>query len=192
MTESTRFRTGEVRLSYLDVFQGKVQTQGKSAGKTKYSAAILIPKSDTETLRKAKAARDKVLADKFGLKPPKIANPIKDGDGEKPRGGEYGEECKGHWVINAGTYIKPTVIHRRDIHKQLSEGEIVSGDYALVILEAYWFEGEGNKGVTYSLGNICMTRQGEPLGSRRSAESDFGDIAEAGGGASNGDDDFLD
>lgn len=192
MTESTRVRTGEARLSYLDVFQGKVQTQGKSAGKTKYSCAVLIPKDDIETAKKLKAAINKVLADKFGAKPPKIANPIKDGDGEKPRGGEYGEECKGHFVINAGTYVKPTVVHRRDVTKPLSEGEIVSGDYGFVMLEAYWFEAEGNKGVTFSLGNICMTRQGEPLGSRRSAESDFGDIAEAGGGASNGDDNFLD
>jgi hypothetical protein len=36
-----------------------------------------------------------------GIKNPKL--PIHDGDGDKTNGGEYGPECKGHWVVNASS-----------------------------------------------------------------------------------------
>lgn len=180
-TNEARVRTGEVRFSYLTVFgDGKPEVNGKHAGKPKYSTAILIPKTDTATVATLKKAIKAVLDAKFGPnnpKTPKIVNPLKDGDGEKPRGGDYGDECKGHWVLNASTYTKPAVVHRKDINKQLADGEMVSGDYGFAVVNAYWFEVDGNKGVTFGLGNICMTRRGEPLGSRRSAEDDFADVA---------------
>ncbi|MEV2294639.1 ssDNA-binding protein, partial [Paenibacillus larvae] len=52
--QATKVVTGKVRLNYANIWEPK---EG-DGGALKYSAAILIPKEDKETLRKIKAATE--------------------------------------------------------------------------------------------------------------------------------------
>lgn len=85
-TNPTRVVTGEVRLSYANIFEAK-SIQG---GKPKYSVSLIIPKSDTETLAKIELALDTAIdagTAKFGGKRPiKVALKLPLRDGE-PLGG---------------------------------------------------------------------------------------------------------
>ena len=49
----TKVVTGVCTFSYLNCWEPKVQSEG---GKPKYSVSLLIPKSDTKTVEKIKAA----------------------------------------------------------------------------------------------------------------------------------------
>ncbi|MSS45338.1 DUF2815 family protein [Cutibacterium sp. WCA-380-WT-3A] len=81
-TNPTRVVTGEVRLSYANIFEAK-SIQG---GKPKYSVSLIIPKSDTETLAKIERAIDAAIdagIGKFGGKRPNKAAlklPLRDGE----------------------------------------------------------------------------------------------------------------
>lgn len=85
-TNPTRVVTGEVRLSYANIFEAK-SVQG---GKPKYSVSLIIPKSDTETLAKIERTIDAAIdagTAKFGGKQPKktvLKLPLRDGE---PLGG---------------------------------------------------------------------------------------------------------
>lgn len=84
-TNPTRVVTGEVRLSYANIFEAK-SIQG---GKPKYSDSLIISKSDTETLAKIERAIDAAIdagIGKFGGKRPNKAAlklPLRDGDIER-------------------------------------------------------------------------------------------------------------
>ena len=82
----TSARIGEVRFSYAHVFE-KYDANG-DADKAKYSACLLIPKSDTATVNMIReciaAAEEKGKASKWGGKiPAKRNNPLRDGDEEE-------------------------------------------------------------------------------------------------------------
>lgn len=58
-----------------------------------------------------------------------------------------------------------------------------SGVYGRASISFYAFNSSGNKGIACGLNNLQKIRDGEPLGGKASAESDF---------ATDDDDDFLD
>ena len=53
MENSTKVVTGKVRFCYVNVFEPTAMSEGDTP---KYNVCILIPKSDTKTLDKVKAA----------------------------------------------------------------------------------------------------------------------------------------
>ena len=164
------------RVSYANLTQPK----DNLSGKPKYSCVILVPKTDTAM----KAAMDNAfeqakregIAKKWGGKvPPGLMNPVRDGDGTKPRGGEYGPECKGMWVLNAASNPdhKPRVVdaYLQDI---LDPTEIYSGMICNVAVDFYAFAAPGNSGISVGLGNVQKIADAEPFsGGARSIESDF-------------------
>ena len=107
INSATQVVTGTVRLSYLNVFKPR-QMEGQDP---KYSACLLIPKSDTATIKAIKAACEAArLASAAlfsGKVPEKLKLPLHDGDGEMPNGGEYGPECKGCYVLNCSSKSQP-------------------------------------------------------------------------------------
>lgn len=174
-TSPTYCVTGVVRGSFVKVFQ---PTVNEETGKGEYSMTLLILKTDTETLAKIKAACKAAIDKHFNGKPPEGLNvPWHDGDGPKPQGGMYGEECKGHWVINTKTTQQPTVVDAQ-VQRILDPTAFVSGDYCRVALNAYAYSNK-RKGVAVGLGNIQVVRKGEPLGNKRAAEDDFEAFADA-------------
>ena len=170
-TNPTRVVTGEVRLSYANIFEAK-SIQG---GKPKYSVSLIIPKADTTTITAIEKAIDAAIdagTAKFGGKRPNKAAlklPLRDGDTERDD-----EAYANSFFVNANSLTPPQVVDE-NVSPILDRSEVYSGCYARVSLSFYAFNTNGNKGVACGLGNIQKIRDGEPLGAGRvSAESDFG------------------
>ena len=186
---NTEVVTGKVRFSYLNVFAPKAS---KGSTTEKYSVTLLIPKSDTATLGKIKAAM-KAAADAFRAKngasslPATPMTPLHDGDGVKPNSGEpYEPECKGCWVLAASARAtdKPGVYDafRNDI---IDPAEVKSGDYGRAHINFYGYSNQ-RKGIGAGLLGIQKLSDGEPLGGAAASASAFDD-----GFTDGGDDDFL-
>lgn len=170
-TNLTRVVTGEVRLSYANIFEAK-SIQGS---KPKYSVSLIIPKSDTETIGKIERAIDAAIdagIGKFGGKRPNKAAlklPLRDGDIDRDDVA-YADAM----FVNANSTTPPQVVDA-DLQPILDASEVYSGCYARVSVSFYAFNTNGNKGIACGLGNIQKLRDGEPLGGNRiSAEDDFG------------------
>ena len=178
----TKIVTGVCRLSYANIWQAK----SINGGAPKFSASVLIPKSDAATVSKAKAAIQAAYAEGEGkLKgngktvPPltSLKTPLRDGDTERPDDEAYA----GHWFVNANSNTAPGVV---DINRQpiMDTSEIYSGVYARVCLSFYAFNSNGNRGVACGLGNIQKVRDGQALGGKSNAADEFTTLE---------DDDFL-
>ena len=174
--ENTFVVTGKCRFSYVNVFQPRKSDEN---AEPKYELTLLIPKNDKKTYKKITDAIEAANArgkSKFGDKwPAKPKNTLKDGDGYKESGDEYGPECKGHWVLRASSKTKPQVVDadRQDI---LDTTEVYSGCYGRVSLNFYPYMVPSNKGISCGLGNVQKLADGEALGGgRTSAANDFAD-----------------
>ena len=171
--------TGEVRLSYAHLTTARAAQQG---GEAKYSVTLLIPKSDTATKADIDSAINAAAAEALaktwnGAKPPMLRLPIYDGDGLRPSGVPFGDECKGCWVITASSKNKPQVVGIDNINCELSPHDIYSGMYGRVTIRFFGYSNSGNKGIGCGLGNVLKTRDGEALSGSASAASDFAAFA---------------
>lgn len=179
--DAMKVLTGEARLSYVNVVTPRAAQQG---GEPKYSVTLLIPKSDVATKADIDAsiqaaAQEAVSKVWGGVRPPQIRVPIYDGDGVRPSGVPFGEECRGHWVITASTKLKPQVVGMDNINVELAPSDIYSGMYGRATIRFFGYSNSGNKGVGCGLGNIMKTRDGEPLAGTASAASDFATVGNA-------------
>lgn len=168
----TKVVTGLVRLSYLHIWQPKAITEGQDP---KYSASIIIPKSDKKTLKKIKAAiehaKEQGKNNKFGGKiPAGLKTPLRDGDEERPEDEAY----ENSYFINANSKTAPGVVDL-NLNKIMDQEEVYSGCYGRASVNFYPFNTNGNKGIACGLGNIMKVKDGEPLGGRSAPEVDFND-----------------
>lgn len=174
---ATAVLTGEVRLSYVNLTAPRMSKQG---GEPKYSVTLLLPKSDFATKADLdasfRAAYDEGVSKKWGGARPVAKPVIYDGDGIRPNGLPFGEECKGHWVFTASSKNKPQVVGIDNINCDLAPKDIYSGMYARVTLNFFAYDTAGSKGVGCGLGNVMKTRDGEPLSGGASAASDFAGV----------------
>ena len=172
----TKIITGVCRLSYANIWQAK----SINGGAPKYSTSVLIPKSDTKTVAKVKAAiqaaydegESKLKGNSKSV--PTLASlktPLRDGDIERPDDAAY----VGHWFLNANSNTAPGVVdaNREPIY---DTSEIYSGVYARVSLSFYVFNSNGSRGIACGLQNIQKVRDGESLGGKAKAEDDFDDF----------------
>lgn len=181
MADIKRVVTGKVVLSHVHVFKPFAPVPG---AEEKYSVVVLLPKTDVATKARidaaVKAAIDEGVQKVWnGIKPPKVAIPIYDGDGARPSDGmPYPEECKGCWVFTASTgidYGAPEVVdkYRNPI---LDQSEVYSGMYGRVSVRFSAYNFSGKKGVGVYLGNVQKLADGTPLGGgKTSAADDFAD-----------------
>lgn len=178
-----------VRLSYLNVFKPRMNSQNK---KLEYSVQVMIPKTNVEDYKAAVAAveEQKKAFWPNGKLPPRMHNPIKDGDKDVNQKGEP-LNVPGHWVISAKCaavddkgveQFPPGVVGTQrgtdGKLKPLAENEIKSGDYGRVSVN---FKGyiKGDGGVGVYLSNIQKVQDGDPLGAgRKSASDEFADFAD--------------
>lgn len=179
----TKVITGpETRWSYANVWQAK----SINGGTPKFSVSLIIPKSDTVTVNKVKAAiqaayeegENKLKGN--GKTMPALSvlkTPLRDGDLERPNDEAY----KNAYFINANSASAPGVV---DANRQpiLDTSEVYSGVYGRASINFYAFNSSGNKGIACGLNNLQKIRDGEPLGGKPRAEDDFASIDE---------DDFL-
>lgn len=167
--QATKVVTGEVRFSYLHVFEPHAIEPGQDE---KYSVSLLIPKTDKKTLTKIKKAVEaaKVAGQaKFGGKiPPNLKTPLRDGDSERPDQEEY----KGMYFINANSTNKPGLVDA-NVDPIMDSTELYSGCYGRASVNFYAYNVSGNRGIACGLNNLQKTRDGETLGGRSRAEDDF-------------------
>ena len=168
----TKVITGEVRFSYLHVFEPYAAEVGQ---KPKYSVALLIPKKDKQTIALIEEAiaeaTEQGQTSKWGGKVPKnLKLPLRDGDEEKA---DEHPEYAGMYFVNASSERQPGLV---DSHKQeiFSDQELKSGDWGLASINFYPFSVSGNNGIACGLNNLMKKRDGESLGGTpASAEADF-------------------
>ena len=150
----------DTRWSYANVWEPK----SINGGTPKYSVSLIIPKSDTKTIAKIQAAIEAAYKEGEaklkgnGKSVPALSvlkTPLRDGDAERPDDEAY----KNAYFVNAN-----------------------SGVYGRASITFYAFNSSGNKGIACGLNNLQKIRDGEPLGGKASAESDF---------ATDDDEDFL-
>ena len=173
----------DTRWSYANVWEAK----SINGGTPKFSVSLIVPKSDTVTVEKIKAAIQAAYEEgQAKLKgngrsvPPltAIKTPLRDGDTERPDDPAYANA----YFINANSATAPGIVDA-DLNPILSRSEVYSGVYGRASISFYAFNSNGNKGIACGLNNLQKIRDGEPLGGKASAASDF---------ASDGDvDDFL-
>lgn len=181
----TKVVTGKnTRFSYLIVNEPKAI----NGGTPKYSVSLIIPKSDTVTVEKIKAAikaaydegQGKLKGNGKTVPPLKaLKTPLRDGDEERPDDEAYA----GCYFINANSATKPGVVDA-DCQPILDTSELYSGIYGRASINFYAFNTNGNKGIACGLNNLQKLRDGEPLGGKSRAEDDFADMDDD-------DDDFL-
>ena len=158
---NTRITTKKVRFSYVHVFEPTAMNEGDTK---KYSAAILIPKTDKVTVKAIKDAIQSALelgkSKHFGgVLPKKWENPLRDGDEEKDD-----EVYAGHYFINAKSVRKPIIL---DTDKSLLEDkdEFYSGCYGRAVVNFYAYgNGIPSKGVAVGLESAMKTEDGDNLG----------------------------
>lgn len=170
----TQVVTGEVRLSYVNLFEArKISEQDKMA---KYSVTILIPK-DTPAGKKTiedikmaiKKAAEKGASKHFNGRIPtnldKIST-LRDGDTITDDLGDLKKikspELAGHMFMRLSTKFAPKVLNaqRQEILNPL---EVYSGMYGRVSLTAFAYSGDGRRGISAVLNNVMITRDGDPL-----------------------------
>ncbi len=175
----TKVTTGKCRLSYAHLFE----PHAIEGNDPKYSVSVLIPKTDTETLKAIKeaVAEAKELGKgKFGGKvPANLKTPLRDGDDERPDDEAY----VGCYFLNASSKNKPGVVDL-SVQPVLDATEVYSGCYGRLTLNFYAYSASGNKGIAAGLGNVQKLADGEPLGGFTRAEDDFDSVESA-------EDDFL-
>ena len=179
----TKVITGvNTRWSYANVWDAK----SINGGAPKYSVSLIIPKSDTVTINKIKAAiqaayeeGESKLKGSAKVCPALdvIKNPLRDGDKERPGDEAYANS----YFINANSATAPGIVDA-DCQLILDRSEVYSGVYGRASINLYAFNSNGNRGIACGLNNLQKMRDGEPLGGKSSAESDF---------ATDDDDDFL-
>ena len=170
---ATKVITGvNTRWSYANVWDPK----SINGGAPKYSVSLIIPKSDTTTVNKIKAAiqaaydegQSKLKGN--GKSVPALSaikTPLRDGDLERPDDEAY----KNSYFINANSSTAPGIVDA-DRQPILERSEV------------YAFNSNGNKGIACGLNNLQKIRNGEPLGGKSRAEDDFA--------TADDEDDFLD
>lgn len=178
--QSTKVITGKVRLSYTHIFE---PTSVNGSSDEKYSTAILIPKTDKETLRKIKEAIDTAVeqgkAQWGGKVPANLKKPLRDGDEERPDDDAYA----GHFFLNASSKNKPGIAKpigrsadgKAKFEEITDSTEVYSGCYAKVSINFYPFNTNGNRGIAAGLNNVVKVQDGEALAGRASVHSDFAD-----------------
>ena len=170
------------RWSYANIWEPK----SINGGAPKYSISLIVPKSDTKTVERVKAAIEAAYHEgEAKLKgsgktvPPlsTLKTPLRDGDTERRDDPAYAN-C---YFINANSATAPGVVDaaRNEI---LTRSEVYSGVYGRASIAFYAFNSNGNRGIACGLNNLQKVKDGTPLGGKARAEDDF---------AMDDEDDFL-
>ena len=177
----TQVVTGEVRLSYVNLFEPrKISESDKEA---KYSVTILIPKDTPEgkqTIENIKVAikkaAEKGAAKHFNGRIPTNLDAIatlRDGDTQLDDMGELKKiknpELEGNMYMRLSSKFAPKVLdpQRQEIINPL---QVYSGVYGRVSLTVFAYSGDGRRGISAVLNNVMITRDGEPLTSMLSGD----------------------
>ena len=166
------------RWSYANVWEAK----SVNGGTPKFSVSLIIPKSDTATISKIRAAIEAAYKEGEaklkgnGRSVPALSvlkTPLRDGDTERPDDEAYANA----YFVNANSATAPGIVDA-DRQPILDRSEVYSGVYGRASINFYAFNSNGNKGIACGLNNLQKIRDGEPLGGKSRAEDDFAEEEE--------------
>ena len=170
----TKVVTGICTFSYLNCWEPKAAPDG---GKPKFSVSLIIPKSDTRTVEKIRAAIQAAYEEGqsklkgTGKSVPALSalrTPLRDGDVDRPDDEAY----KGSWFINANSDSAPGIVDA-DRQPILTRSEMYSGVKGRASINLYAYNVNGNRGIACGLNNLQKIADGTPLGGKSRAEDDF-------------------
>ncbi|GAB1462199.1 DUF2815 family protein [Pedobacter sp.] len=171
---TTKVVTGLTRFSYLHIWEPSAVQEGQDK---KYSASLIIPKTDKATIAKIEAAINAAKEQgkaKFGGKiPANLKTPLRDGDVERPDDEAYANS----YFINANAKTKPGIVDK-NASPIMNQDEVYSGCFGRASVTFYAFNTSGNKGIACGLNHLMKVKDGDSLGGRSSAESDFAEVLE--------------
>ena len=183
MSNPMKVITGpDTRWSYANVWEPK----SINGGAPKYSVSLIIPKSDTRTVAKIKAAIEAAYREGEsklkgnGKSVPALSvikTPLRDGDLERPDDEAY----KNSYFINANSGTAPGIVDA-DRNPIIDRSEMYSGVKGRASINLYAYNVNGNRGIACGLNNLQKISDGTPLGGKSRAEDDF---------ATEDDEDFL-
>lgn len=163
----------DTRWSYANVWEAK----SINGGTPKYSVSLIIPKSNTATIKKIEAAIEAAYKEGEaklkgnGRSVPALSvlkTPLRDGDAERPDDEAYANA----YFVNANSATAPGIVDA-DRQEIIDRSEVYSGVYGRASINFYAFNSNGNKGIACGLNNLQKIRDGEPLGGKSRAEDDF-------------------
>jgi hypothetical protein len=165
------------RVSFPNVFEA---VKYKEDDKPKFSVVLVIDHKNLDAQQKAllvemKNAANKVAQETFGCdlggyatEGGVVKSPFRKTE-EKPKYYDPGKI-----FIRFANKYKPNVVDRGRQPINPQTDDFYAGCWAHVSWEAYAYDYMGNKGISFSLGNIQKTGEGEPLAGKRTAvEDDF-------------------
>jgi hypothetical protein len=145
---ATKVITGKnTRWSYANVWDPK----SINGGAPKYSVSLIIPKSDTATIEKIKAAikaayeeGESKLKGNGKTVPPleSLKTPLRDGDLERPDDEAYHDS----YFINANSSSAPGIVDA-SCQPILDRSEVYSGVYGRASINLYAFNSNGSAAV---------------------------------------------
>jgi hypothetical protein len=166
-----------VRFSYLNAFEAKANPSGD----LKFSASILIPKTDVAGIKVIQAAINEAV--QKGLDGNKFTKaqisglrlPLRDGDAEF-ESGTRGAEYKGCFFLNSSSSNKPGVVKAQAGGPPVpifDPEDFYSGCYGRADINFFPYNQAGNRGIGVGLNNLMLTKEGERLDGRQKAEDAF-------------------
>ena len=165
--------TGKVRLSYPNLFKAKAFGNSTDA---KYSASFLIPKSDTATVAKIKAAIEEAKEDGKSSKwkgriPANLRSPLRDGDAE--RAADH-PEYAGMWFINATSGNAPK-LYDKDHSEILDSEDLYPGCWVRADINFNAYSFNGNNGVGAYISSVMKWKDAERFAGYAASASAYDD-----------------
>lgn len=178
--------TAKGRILWHSVFKSKKAKGAPKDAEGKFEFNLLFPKNSDHTALKT-AATDagkdkfaKAFKDAAGKWPSSIRNPFKPTSGNDKLVAaleEAGLKTE-DWPVYFGARSKdkPGVVGPDGKSDGVNDEQVYSGRHAKMTMDAYAYDSNGNKGVTFGLKNIQLLDNDDELvvgGGRVSAESEF-------------------
>jgi hypothetical protein len=168
--------TGECMLSYPHI--AEPQKPKKASDTPKYSAAFVFkPGADISALQAAVLA---AAEEKFGLKALEM---LKSGALKNPLRRDVGNKgyAEGSVFFNARSQNQPQCVYRHAgpdgkaavIPQNKIAEDLYAGCNVRVSVKAFYYDQEGNKGVSFALNNIQKLSDGPRIDGRKAATDEF-------------------
>lgn len=164
--DGVKVKTNLVRIVYENVFEPSSFDPQKEK---KYSATILIEKSNTKLIEAIKQAMKEAATDKWSAKIPHFKTPLlRDGDDPSI---EY-DFYKGHYFMRASSKVKPSVVGVDN--KPLDANSFWGGCWGIITFNVFGYDTAGNKGLSAGLHNVLGILEGDRIaGGAVATEKDF-------------------
>lgn len=170
------------RVAFPKVFEPKQQKNGSE----RYELVAIFPAGTDLTPLKAlaKAAAEKKWGDKI---PKGLRNPFKDA-GE--RADQYEGFEEGMTFINLTSKFQPRVVNER-VQPIINPKDFYAGCWARATVNAFAYDTDGNKGVSFGVNDIQKIRDDKPFAGRPDVAEVFKPVEGTAAPAASAGDDFL-